>query len=102
MKKFILSITLLLFTINSFSQVEKAPRLSRDYYLQKSKNKKTTAWILLAGGTAMIVGGAIFYPKREPPVAYTSLATINSSLSDAFTLNANDIIIMIGTAADII
>ena len=50
---------LLSFTINSFSQVEKAPKLSKEYYLQKSKNKKTAAWILLGGGTAMIVGGAI-------------------------------------------
>ena len=61
MKKFILSTMLLSFTINSFSQVEKAPKLSKEYYLQKSKNKKTAAWILLGGGTAMMVGGLIAF-----------------------------------------
>jgi hypothetical protein len=49
MKKFILSMMLSSFTINSFSQVEKAPKLSKEYYLQKSKNKNTIGWILLGG-----------------------------------------------------
>ncbi|MCM4153876.1 hypothetical protein DHD05_19965 [Arenibacter sp. N53] len=30
---------------------------SKDYFLQKSKKQKTTAWILLGGGTAMAIGG---------------------------------------------
>jgi len=31
----------------------------KELHLKKSKNQKTTAWILLGGGTAMIIGGAI-------------------------------------------
>jgi hypothetical protein len=92
MKKFILSIILLSFTINSFSQVEKAPMLSRNYYLQKSRNNNTIGWILLGGGTAMIVGGAISNPPRES----------SPSLSDAFAFNANDIIILVGIGVDLI
>ena len=91
MKKIIFSFILLSFTFICFSQVEKAPKLSKEYYLQKSKNKKTVAWISLGGGTAMIVGGAISEPKAKP-----------SSLSDAYNFNASDIIILIGTGIDLI
>jgi hypothetical protein len=64
MKKFILSIMLLSFTINSFSQGGKAPTLSRDYYLQKSKTNNTIGWILLGGGLLLagIVGDIISIP----------------------------------------
>jgi hypothetical protein len=91
MKKIIFSLTLLLFVARCFSQTTSSPKLSKDYYLQKSKTQKTIGWVLLAGGTAMVVGGAISYPKRE-----------SSSFSEAYTFNANDIIILIGTGADII
>ncbi len=93
MKKFILLIMVLLFTMNSFCQVEKAPSLSKAYYLQKSKSNNTTGWILLGAGTAMIVGGAMTYPPRKPSHGIEGVG---------LTLNANDIIIMIGASADII
>jgi hypothetical protein len=91
MKKFLLLLMLLSFIVKSFGQVEKSSSFSKAYYLQKSKTQKTIGWVLLGGGTAMVVGAAISYPKRE-----------SSSFSEAFTLNANDIIILIGTGADII
>lgn len=34
---------------------------NKDYFLQKSKKQKTTAWILLGGGTAMVIGGAALF-----------------------------------------
>jgi hypothetical protein len=102
MKKFLFALLLLVFVLQTFSQSDKGSTLSKDYYLQKSKNKNTIGWILLGGGTAMIVGGAIFYPKRESPPSYSSFSSAFSSFSEAFTLNANDIIILIGTGADII
>lgn len=33
-------------------------------YLQKSKNKKTTAWVLLGGGAALDIAGLLAYPKH--------------------------------------
>ena len=67
MKKIILSLTLLLFLVKSFSQT---PALTKDEYLQKSKNQKTTAWVLLAGGTTMAVVGAIIGGKDDPGTLY--------------------------------
>lgn len=42
-----------------FSQQKCVGKYSKDYYLEKSKSKKQTAWILLGGGTAAAIGGAI-------------------------------------------
>ena len=41
--------------------VGQTKEFSKDYFLQKSKKQKTTAWILLGGGTAMFVGGAALF-----------------------------------------
>lgn len=54
-------LTLLLFAVKSFSQVSLSPSLTKDYYLQKSKNQKKAGWILLAGGTMLAVGGAMSF-----------------------------------------
>ena len=59
MKKFIFSIMFLLSVVNSFSQTHTASQHSKEYYLQKSKNQKTTAWILLGAGTTSMVVGLI-------------------------------------------
>jgi hypothetical protein len=58
MKKLILLIILSLLTVNLFSQTQNL-KLTKDDYLQKSKNQKTTGWVLLAGGTTMAVVGII-------------------------------------------
>lgn len=42
-----------------FSQKKSLDKYSKDYFLQKSKSKKQTAWLLLGGGTAAVIGGAI-------------------------------------------
>jgi len=44
--------------------VGQTKEFSKDYFLQKSKQQKTTAWILLAGGTAMFVGGATIFDNN--------------------------------------
>jgi hypothetical protein len=59
MKKMTISLILLLFGFQSFSQAPPGSAGSKDYYLQKSKNQKKTGWILLAAGTVMAVGGGI-------------------------------------------
>ena len=58
MKKIILSVILLLLIVTSFCQTTNT-KLSKDYYLQKSKSQKTAAWILLAGGAGLVTVGFI-------------------------------------------
>jgi uncharacterized membrane-anchored protein len=49
------------FCISIFAQkTEPAHQLSKEDYLSKSKNQKTMAWILTAGGGAMVVTGLVF------------------------------------------
>lgn len=62
MKKIIICISLLTVSVTSFSQqINPSPALSKQDYQHKSKNQKTAAWILLAGGTAMIITGGIIW-----------------------------------------
>jgi len=53
--KFVLFITTILFTgySSSSQQINPYPALNKQDYLIKSKNEKTTAWILAGGGLAM-------------------------------------------------
>lgn len=58
MKKTAILVLLLTFTIVSFcQQTERSTTRTKENYLQKSKNKKTAAWLLLAGGAAMVITG---------------------------------------------
>lgn len=59
MKKIIVFITLLTFGFRVFSQDTTGQSYSRDYYLQKSKNQRTGAWVLLGIGTGLIITGMI-------------------------------------------
>ena len=59
MKKIVFSLTLLIFVLNSFCQTSKNKALTKDYYLQKSKNQKTAAWVLLGGGLGIAATGGI-------------------------------------------
>lgn len=63
MKKIILLLIVSLLTFKTFSQTIQ-PAHSKDYYLQKSKKQKTTAWILLGGGTLMAVVGGISFSNN--------------------------------------
>ncbi|GGW22866.1 hypothetical protein [Arenibacter certesii] len=52
------SILLLLALLLVNSQIAgQTKEFSKDYFLQKSKKQNTTGWILLGGGTAMVIGG---------------------------------------------
>lgn len=57
MKKLISILPFLLFAAITFSQDTTSQLHSKDYYLKKSKNQKTTGWILLGTGTTMGVLG---------------------------------------------
>ena len=51
---------MLLMMANSFcQQANPSQPLTKNDYLQKSKNQKTAAWVLLGGGLALAVGGAV-------------------------------------------
>lgn len=63
------SLTLLLFVIKSFGQTEANRTVSKDYYLKKSKNQKTVAWVMLGGGVAMTTIGLVIGSNVEPTFA---------------------------------
>ena len=54
MKKIVLCLILLLFIVKSFCQT---PVTSKDYYLEKSKTKKTAGWFMLVGGAIITTIG---------------------------------------------
>ena len=60
MRKLILTIATVLFFFESFcQQINPAPALTKQDYLEKSKKQKTAAWILLGGGAALMITGSI-------------------------------------------
>ena len=61
MKKIIVSLTVLIIGTSCFCQHADSLQSIKTDYLQKSKNQKTTAWVLLGGGIAMTVTGMIIY-----------------------------------------
>lgn len=65
MKKIIISTALLLVTFVSICQQTTFPVLTREDYLKKSKNQKTAAWILLGGGSALIIAGLLIGNRKE-------------------------------------
>jgi hypothetical protein len=65
MKKFSLLLILFLFTARSFSQQAKDFTPNKNYYLQKSKNQKTSAFILLGVGLATTVTGILAYENNK-------------------------------------
>ena len=65
MKRITLCLLAIMLFTKSFSQ-EKGPALTKEYYMQKSKNQKITAWVLLGTGIGMILGGmAINYSSTD-------------------------------------
>ena len=60
MKKTILFYSLLLLSAVTFSQkTTPSPTLTQQDYLAKSKSQKSTAWLLVGGGTAVLAGTLI-------------------------------------------
>ena len=78
MKKVVLSFMLALVMTTSFCQQKTTEVRDKDFYLQKSKDKKTVAWVLLGAGTAAIIGGSIGFSQT-----FCIFCNDNSS-SDAF------------------
>jgi hypothetical protein len=65
MKKIIWYVVfMLLFWQSALPQQVTEPVKDKAYYLNKSKKEKTKAWILLGGGTAMLVAGIVGFNKE--------------------------------------
>jgi uncharacterized membrane protein YidH (DUF202 family) len=65
MKKIIVFTMLLTVSAASFSQqINPSPAFTKQDYLKKSKNQKTAAWILLAGGMGMIITGTVIWSNE--------------------------------------
>ncbi len=53
-----------------------------EYYLQKSKNQKTAAWVMLGGGVALTIVGTVGF------TANSDLIFIDNSTADAYAFVA--------------
>ena len=62
----------LLIMVNIYGQEAVAQNQTKDMYLQKSKNQKTAAWVLLISGTAMAIGGGIAFDNSYDDSSNTS------------------------------
>lgn len=60
MKRALISLLVFLCSIAANGQ-----QLTKQDYLRKSKNQKTMAWILTAGGSALVLGGVISYASES-------------------------------------
>lgn len=68
MKKIFISMLFISICISTSAQLtEPVHKLTKQDYLQKSKNQKTTGRVLLVGGTAMIVAGVVVGATAEEP-----------------------------------
>ncbi len=63
MKQTIIFFLLLAFGVSSYCQAP-GTDYTKDYYLQKSKNQKTIAWVMLAGGTGLAITGLAIASKQ--------------------------------------
>ena len=65
MKKAFILVSMLIVAASTFcQQPNPAPALTKQDYLQKSKNQKKTAWIMLGGGAALVLTGVLI-PRGE-------------------------------------
>ena len=59
MKRLILLTALLSLVVIVFGQDTTKPAYTKEYYLKKAKEQKTTGWVLLGIGTASITAGTL-------------------------------------------
>ncbi|HMK26943.1 MAG TPA: hypothetical protein VK483_13010 [Chitinophagaceae bacterium] len=97
MNKIILFILLLTMSATLFSQqTNTLPALTKQDYLRKSKNQKTAAWILVAGGAAMIVTGGVVWSNEINKKAETDPF---GAWADMYTTTSGDWIAVAGVVA---
>ena len=76
MKKIILFPMLLILSAASFSQqITTNTPVTKADYLQKSKNQKSTAWVLLGGGSALMITGFLIAGGGNGDVSFGAAGT---------------------------
>lgn len=94
MKKATIFLLLLTFSIVSFcQQTKRSTTLTKEDYLQKSKKKKTAAWLFIAGGSAMLITGFAI-PEGEPELNFPCLCYVGENSGTKGLLIAGGIIAM--------
>jgi len=71
MKKMILSLSMVFFILNSFSQTP-TTSFSKEYYLEKSKKQKKTAWRVLGAGLGIAAIGGLVQLSNSNQTSYGS------------------------------
>ncbi|MES1214639.1 MAG: hypothetical protein ABUT20_03900 [Bacteroidota bacterium] len=106
MKKIISFMLALVITESAFSQqLTPSPTFTKQDYLQKSKQQKTAAWVLLGGGFALSsIGAIVAAPKAAEDIGYVALLLPNIIVGNPQPEPQNDytaetILIIGGTAA---
>ena len=101
MKKIILYTLLLLFSVAAFCQStpNDIPTVKTDY-LKKSKNQKTTAWVLLGGGFALTMTSALMAaPKVSEDVGNAFVGIFSAEPAPENNYTAENILLITGTAS---
>lgn len=89
MGKTIICTVLLFLSVNSFGQQNHLkPSLNHQDYLQKSKNQKTGAWLLLGGGTAVLAITTISAASSFDLSRKSSFPVIPVSIGGAMMLSS--------------
>jgi hypothetical protein len=101
MKKIILYTLLLVFSIAAFCQStpKEVPAVKTDY-LKKSKNQKTTAWVLLGGGFALTTVSVVMASAKVTEDYVNVIAGVFSSEPvPENNYTAENILLITGTAS---
>ena len=93
MKKMFVFAMLLIFSAASFEQTNSSKSLTRADYMKKSRNQKSSAWLLLGGGTGLIIIGVAV---NQPSYSVDWNNILNSSSSPG---GGGQIVIAIGAIA---
>lgn len=73
MKKIVLSITVLVFVIQSYCQTTTSPSISKDEYLKRSKDQAKVGFILLGAGVITQAVGVLIPRGNVKPVSLVDI-----------------------------
>jgi hypothetical protein len=89
MKKIILTLTLVITTISSFSQTVPSDVKTKDYYLTRSRHQKTAAWVMLGSGVALTGIG----------IGVAVAETVDYAFGNSNTSNTGGVLAVVGIAS---
>lgn len=98
MKKLLVLLTLILFSLASFSQPTHDSAFTKAYFLKKSKSQKRAAWALLVGGTTL---GVIGIANSDIIDQGSSNSSNNSWDNQSNGIDGADLLVVGGIVADL-